>query len=323
VKAPRNFTLDPKLYGRPVSGGYFSLYPAMRAATVLVGIFLVIALGAEILRSGMGLPAATEVDQLSQAIEPASEAEFAAEEAEMAEDEEPLKMQQVPEEALEGVDGTLETELAAEANVMEEPAAEEALRAAEPEIEEEREIAAEEVVEALTPSEDTSAGTAVIGEEMAAEAVESPMAPPSPIEAEAETEAAVEGELQATPMSPSGGGGERPTEPIPEAIGTPAAERTEVSVTESAATLPTITPLPSEPATPIAAVDEGEESAVETGPPSTSEARPQIMPTQESAQEAQEVSPEIPILRLVIIGLGIALVFLAIVTLLIRQQMKI
>ena len=49
VRAPRNFTLDPALYGRPARQSNARLYPAMRVATVLVGVFFIIAVGAEIL----------------------------------------------------------------------------------------------------------------------------------------------------------------------------------------------------------------------------------------------------------------------------------
>ena len=40
-RAPRNFTLDPALYGRPTSTTLFRLYPVMRTATVLAAIALV------------------------------------------------------------------------------------------------------------------------------------------------------------------------------------------------------------------------------------------------------------------------------------------
>ncbi len=41
VRAPRNFTLDPALYGRPTSQVLFNLYPVMRTATALAAIVLV------------------------------------------------------------------------------------------------------------------------------------------------------------------------------------------------------------------------------------------------------------------------------------------
>lgn len=49
VSAPRNFTLDPALYGVPEPDSAIRLYPILRTATVLVSIFFVIAVGAALL----------------------------------------------------------------------------------------------------------------------------------------------------------------------------------------------------------------------------------------------------------------------------------
>lgn len=49
VRAPRNFTLDPAQYGAPEPDTAIRLYPVLRTATVLVGIFFVIAVGAALL----------------------------------------------------------------------------------------------------------------------------------------------------------------------------------------------------------------------------------------------------------------------------------
>lgn len=46
-RVPRNFMLDPSLYARPEPQPLFQLVPAMRVATVLTAVFLVIAIGAD------------------------------------------------------------------------------------------------------------------------------------------------------------------------------------------------------------------------------------------------------------------------------------
>jgi hypothetical protein len=48
LRAPRNYTLDPAVYGRPVPARSPALYPALRLATVLTAFLLVIALGLEL-----------------------------------------------------------------------------------------------------------------------------------------------------------------------------------------------------------------------------------------------------------------------------------
>lgn len=62
VRAPRNFTLDPALYGAPELEPAVRLYPILRTATVLVGIFFVIAVGAALL-----LPQGGEMGSLALA----------------------------------------------------------------------------------------------------------------------------------------------------------------------------------------------------------------------------------------------------------------
>jgi hypothetical protein len=59
-RVPRNFTLDPALYGRPQRQPLFQLYPAMRVATVLTAFFFILALGADLFlttgRDGLAAP---------------------------------------------------------------------------------------------------------------------------------------------------------------------------------------------------------------------------------------------------------------------------
>lgn len=47
-RVPRNFTLDPALYGRPQRQPLFQLYPVMQAAAVLTAIFFILAIGVDI-----------------------------------------------------------------------------------------------------------------------------------------------------------------------------------------------------------------------------------------------------------------------------------
>ena len=53
-RVPRNFTLDPAVYGRPQRQPLFEFYPVMRAATVLTAIFFILALGADLFLGGPG-----------------------------------------------------------------------------------------------------------------------------------------------------------------------------------------------------------------------------------------------------------------------------
>lgn len=48
LRAPRNYTLDPAVYGRPAPARAASLYPTLRLATVLTAFLLVLAFGLEI-----------------------------------------------------------------------------------------------------------------------------------------------------------------------------------------------------------------------------------------------------------------------------------
>jgi hypothetical protein len=52
LRSPRNFTLDPALYGRPEPDTVGRVYPALRVATALAGIFFVVAVTAILLTPG-------------------------------------------------------------------------------------------------------------------------------------------------------------------------------------------------------------------------------------------------------------------------------
>jgi hypothetical protein len=53
-RVPRNFTLDPAVYGRPQRQPLFQLYPAMRVAAVLTAFFFILAISADLFLPGQG-----------------------------------------------------------------------------------------------------------------------------------------------------------------------------------------------------------------------------------------------------------------------------
>lgn len=76
VRAPRNYTLDPAVYGAPAPASGLTLYPALRLATVLTAFFLVLAVGLEVIP---GQQRAVENAGDSVAVLETSEEEAAAE----------------------------------------------------------------------------------------------------------------------------------------------------------------------------------------------------------------------------------------------------
>lgn len=53
-RVPRNFTLDPAVYGRPQRQPLFQFYPAMRAAAVLTAFFFILAISADLFLPSQG-----------------------------------------------------------------------------------------------------------------------------------------------------------------------------------------------------------------------------------------------------------------------------
>jgi hypothetical protein len=82
-RVPRNFTLDPALYGRPQRQFLGSAYPALRTATALTAFLLVIALAVNVYMNSF-LGGAVSQTALAPAFEPASMVEEAAEEPALA-----------------------------------------------------------------------------------------------------------------------------------------------------------------------------------------------------------------------------------------------
>lgn len=106
LRSPRNFTLDPAVYGRPQRQPLLQLYPALRTATVLVGVFFIIAVTAEIITttsSGTGMQPAPIAEQRIEGVSREVEAETVVESVEVqeeivAEAELPLAAEEAPME---------------------------------------------------------------------------------------------------------------------------------------------------------------------------------------------------------------------------------
>lgn len=151
VPAPRNFTLDPALYGRPVPSTSERLYPVLRAATAIVAILFAIVLVLDFLPFGM---AGQEADQ---AVAESTEAQMEAVEA-------------PAEEAPLAAEAPMEEEAESEEAVLEQPAIE-VTRVVEEAVEMAAEVAEEVVVEETEPPspEDATGGGAPAGEAPAEE----------------------------------------------------------------------------------------------------------------------------------------------------------
>jgi len=137
IRAPRNFVLDPSLYGRPSLQRGLQLYPALRVATVLAMFVFIALISVDVL-----VPESSAVSDIASAVQMELEEEKSAEEIgalafEVARDgeqsdrsalrEEPAAAAPVAEQAVEE-DIELEAEdVAAEDAAVEEAAAEEAV----------------------------------------------------------------------------------------------------------------------------------------------------------------------------------------------------
>ncbi len=127
-RVPRNFTLDPAVYGRPQRQPLFEFYPVMRAATVLTALFFILALGADLFLAGQGGLASPQNVALmveETASDTAVEAPMAAQAVEVTR----IITETTVEEG--------ETVAAEAAPMMEAPVAEEMVESAAPAVEEE------------------------------------------------------------------------------------------------------------------------------------------------------------------------------------------
>ncbi len=98
-RVPRNFTLDPALYQAPQRQPLLQLYPAMRVATVITAVFLIIAVSADLLTFGGANEAAPSAAPVAMQSAPAEEAAMETA-ADAAMEEMPVEAEAVEEEAM-------------------------------------------------------------------------------------------------------------------------------------------------------------------------------------------------------------------------------
>ncbi|HSM56323.1 MAG TPA: hypothetical protein VK879_09240 [Candidatus Sulfomarinibacteraceae bacterium] len=123
VRAPRNYTLDPAVYGRPARTEGWQLYPMLRVATALTAFFFIIALALDLMTpagvlgepvAGLLSPAAGDVQETMA--DTAVEGEIAMEEMAVEEMEEPVEEEAAVEMAPMEADApdAVQPEIAAE-----------------------------------------------------------------------------------------------------------------------------------------------------------------------------------------------------------------
>ena len=88
-RVPRNFTLDPAIYGRPQRQPFAAAYPVLRTATAVTAFLFVIALAASLYMGGITgetspQPASTAMQEMAPAADEAVPAVGALDEMEMA-----------------------------------------------------------------------------------------------------------------------------------------------------------------------------------------------------------------------------------------------
>jgi hypothetical protein len=189
-RVPRNFTLDPALYGRPQRQPLFQLYPAMRVAMVLTAFFFILALGADLFlpagRGGLAAPQDVALMVEETTSETAVEVPLAAEAA--------VEVTRVVTESFaeEGEAAAAQT-----APLMEAPAAEEMAEVTEFATE-------EEMLAEASPSprmEDTMTAS-TDSAEAGGEAAQEPAALPTPSPAATQTASAAMDATQSTVPRP-------------------------------------------------------------------------------------------------------------------------
>ncbi len=156
-RVPRNFTLDPTLYGRPAKQPLIQAYPVLRAATGLAAFFFIFALFAGFLTNRSALESGSVA--FAPAAEPAMVEDTAVEQ-----EAEPVDTEAVKVPAEEAMEEVAEEEMMAEEEATEEEAAsdEEMLFAATAEPAAEEAMAEEP---AMAPEEPLAEGDSMTGEE--------------------------------------------------------------------------------------------------------------------------------------------------------------
>lgn len=155
-RVPRNFTLDPALYGRPAKQPLIQYYPALRAATVLTAVMLFLAVGAGVItRSGVQTASVPASNIAMEASDAAGEAAAADTSADSAAEPAPVEGEVMVEEEME------EEAMAEEAPALDESTAEDADAEAAAEMPAEEAVAEEEAAEEPPAEEPAVAVTAV------------------------------------------------------------------------------------------------------------------------------------------------------------------
>ncbi|MGD2050424.1 MAG: hypothetical protein PVH03_13050 [Chloroflexota bacterium] len=301
VRAPRSFTLDPAQYGAPEPDTAVRLYPILRTATVLVGIFFVIAVGASLL-----IPQGGPIESLAlapMAGEVADEARGGITEAEQELMEEPIEEMASP---------IFETEMFAEEEAAVEAPVEETT------------VPAEETV-AGTPSADTviEAEDQAGEETMEEEAVAQEAVPEGELE-EAEpgisaaAPATAEGQRLTEEAARAGGIGTKPATEIPP-VEAPAEEALEAEAlpAEPLPTAPPPTPAETPSFTPPQ-LAEVEPTSPAVGQELTGEAAP--TEDQQELEQQDFGGTAFTLLSILAVVLGIAVIVLSGATLLVRRK---
>jgi len=309
-RAPRNFTLDPALYGRPARQSGAGLYPAMRVATVLVGVFFIVAVGAEVLTFDTQAYDTNSVADRFFAQAPAADVVLEAE-AEMAsEAASAASFASAPQLGADAEEVVPESEkLFKEEQLGDEPP--DVFGATTDEDVVESAIAAEEsLAEALVTA---VVGTAVEKTGTREAAAESAPRSPTPAEEQEEPVEAPPAEVDnGLADLPSGAGGEPEEAPLSGVMVTGEAGRNGLAATETATGLP---PMPTMIAVPL------EEEVAEAPGEALAETFAPLLEEGEPAYR-QDVYSRLSARQLVILLLGIILVLLAGVTLIVRWRLK-
>lgn len=196
VRAPRHFTLDPAVYGRPQSQPGFLLYPALRTATVLVALLLVFAVSFDLFTGTVSAPGPAAFES---AVGELAVGDPALEQALPA--EEPVASEPLEESAIVASE-EIEALAEIEAEVIEEvkAIATAVIGADEAPLEERSTNFFQQESTEKAPTEEEEAGEA-LAEELFAEdglAMESVLATPPPPRAPAESAGAAAPQSQAT-----------------------------------------------------------------------------------------------------------------------------
>jgi anti-sigma factor RsiW len=309
VRAPRNFTLDPALYGRPLRSTADRLYPVMRVATVVVAIVFVLVLAIDLLPFGGSMQGELAAADTMQA--PAEEATVFAEEAGLA----------AVEEVQVVVTRVVSAEVEAEEAEGEQPAA--AMpAAAEPAAEEPAAEVAE--FEALVEQQtaEAPAATGLATETVAEEAAEEAAPLPGPEQASggggpaAATPTESTAADEAYVLTPGETNGAEPAG-TPVFLTIPPAGEGAAEVTEGQQRMA------GEEATALAATAEVKALAPASGLAATPEASAQPAPTVQPQAPAGSVAGSGPsFFQILVIVLGSSLVLLLAGTLVLRRRAR-